>query len=69
MTAFIIGVILVMFLIILTLTKWLDEEKSKRKLAEQKVKAHEALQRIDEEIDNGGDVYLADQLRELQRDL
>ena len=39
----------------------------KRSEAEEKVKAHESLQRIDEDIANGDDVFINEQLREITR--
>lgn len=46
-----------------------SREKDKRSEAEEKVRAHEELQRINEDIANGGDVYLSEQLRKHTRDL
>lgn len=44
-----------------------QSERGKRSEAEEKVKAHEALQRIDEDIANGDDVFINEQLREITR--
>ncbi len=44
-----------------------QSERGKRSEAEKKVRAHEALQSIDEDIANGDDVYFNDQLREITR--
>lgn len=49
-------------------TAW-RREAEKRTEAEEKVKAHEALQEIDEDIANGGDGYINDQLLSVTRDL
>lgn len=45
------------------------KERSSRKDVEEKVRAHEELQRINDDIDNGDDVYLSEQLRKHTRDL
>lgn len=45
------------------------KERSIRKDIEEKVRAHEELQRINDDIDNGDDVYLSEQLRKHTRDL
>ena len=47
-------------------TAW-RREVEKRTEAEEKVKAHETLQQIDEDIANGGDVYINEQLRDITR--
>ncbi|AUR99419.1 TMhelix containing protein [Vibrio phage 1.265.O._10N.286.52.F6] len=44
-----------------------QSERGKRSEAEKKVKAHEALQRIDEDIANGGDEYISRILRDAIR--
>ncbi len=44
-----------------------QSERGKRSEAEEKVKAHEALQRIDEDIANGGDEYISRILRDAIR--
>lgn len=44
-----------------------QSERGKRSEAEEKVKAHEALQRIDEDIANGGDEYISRILRDATR--
>ncbi|AGN51404.1 hypothetical protein VPJG_00040 [Vibrio phage jenny 12G5] len=41
-----------------------QSERGKRSEAEEKVLAHEALQRINEDIANGGDEYISSILRE-----
>ena len=46
-----------------------QSERGKRSEAEEKVKAHEELQRIDGDIANGGDDYLSEQLLKHTRDL
>ena len=46
-----------------------QSERGKRSEAEEKVKAHEALQSIDEDITNGGDEYISQQLLKHTRDL
>ncbi|AUR88996.1 TMhelix containing protein [Vibrio phage 1.231.O._10N.261.49.F8] len=44
-----------------------QSERSKRSEAEEKVLAHEALQRVNEDIANGGDEYISSILRESTR--
>lgn len=44
-------------------------ERGKRSEAEKKVRAHEEIQSIDEDIANGGDEYLSEQLLKHTRDL
>ncbi len=46
-----------------------QSERGKRSEAEEKVKAHEALQRIDEDIAKGGDEEISQQLLKHTRDL
>ena len=58
------GFLLVLLVIFIMLWK---KEAEKRTEAEKKVKAHETLQQIDEDIANGGDVYINEQLREITR--
>ncbi len=62
--------------VVLTLTAALyfvynswQSERGKRSEAEEKVRAHEELQRVDEDITNGGDEYLSEQLLKHTRDL
>lgn len=45
------------------------KERQSAKQAESKVRAHEELQRINEDIANGGDEYISRILREHTRDL
>ena len=45
------------------------KERQSAKQAERKVKAHEELQRINEDIANGGDDYVTEQLRKYTRDV
>jgi preprotein translocase subunit YajC len=45
------------------------KERQSAKQAESKVRAHEELQRINEDIVNGNDEYIAEQLRKYTRDL
>ena len=45
------------------------KERQSAKQAEEKVKAHEELQRVNEDIISGGDGYIAEQLRKYTRDL
>lgn len=45
------------------------KERQSAKQAESRVKVHEALQRINEDIVNGGDEYIAEQLRKYTRDV
>lgn len=63
-----LGIVLIAFTAISFLGLWM-QEKSKRKDAEAKVRAHEALQRIESDIANGSDVYVTEQLRKYTRDL
>ena len=58
------GFLLVLLVIFIMLWK---KEAEKRTEAEKKVKAHETLQQIDEDIANGGDVYINEQLRDITR--
>ncbi len=44
-----------------------QSERGKRSEAEEKVLAHEALQQVDEDIANGDDVFINEQLREITR--
>jgi len=44
-----------------------QSERNKRSDAEEKVRAHELLQQVDEDIANGDDVFINDQLREITR--
>ena len=44
-----------------------QSERNKRSEAEEKVLAHEALQQVDEDIANGDDVFINEQLRQLTR--
>lgn len=45
------------------------KERQSAKQAESKVRAHEDLQRINEDIANGKDEYITEQLRKYTRDL
>ena len=63
------GIVLSLLLALYIVFKAWQRETEKRTEAEEKVLAHEALQKIDEDIANGGDDYIADQLREITRDL
>lgn len=47
---------------------WRSERDDKQD-AEAKVRAHNALQEINDDIASGGDVYLSEQLRKHTRDL
>lgn len=44
-----------------------QSERNKRSEAEEKVLAHEELQRVDEDIANGGDEYISSILRDATR--
>ncbi|AUR96166.1 TMhelix containing protein [Vibrio phage 1.216.O._10N.222.55.C12] len=44
-----------------------QSERSKRSEAEEKVLAHEALQRVNDDIANGDDVFINEQLRQITR--
>ncbi|CAM0055824.1 hypothetical protein VPHF89G1_0047 [Vibrio phage F89 g1] len=46
-----------------------QSERGKRSEAEEKVRAHEILQRVESDIANGGDEYISRILRENTRDL
>ena len=61
------GIVLSLLLALYIVFKAWQKEAEKRTEAEEKVLAHEALQKIDEDIANGGDDYIADQLREITR--
>ena len=61
------GVVLSLLLALYIVFKAWQREVEKRTEAEEKVLAHEALQKIDEDIANGGDDYITDQLREITR--
>lgn len=45
------------------------KERDKRKAIEKKVRAHELLQEIDDDIANGGDEYVAEQLLKYTRNV
>lgn len=62
----IVGFLLILLVIFMMLWK---KEAEKRTEVERKVKAHEALQKIDDDIADGGDVYINEQLRKITRDL
>ena len=61
------GIVLSLILALYIMFKAWQREAEKRTEAEEKVLAHEALQKIDEDIANGDDVYFNDQLREITR--
>ena len=63
------GVVLSLIVALYILFKSWQREVERRAEAEKKVKAHEMLQEIDEDIASGGDVYVNKQLREVTRDL
>lgn len=63
-----LGIVLIAFTAISFLSLWM-QEKSKRKDAEAKVRAHEELQRVESDVADGGDVYVTEQLRQITRDL
>ena len=67
MTELLGGIVLSLLLALYIVFKAWQKEAEKRTEAEEKVSAHEALQKIDEDIANGGDDYIADQLREITR--
>ena len=46
-----------------------QKEREKRSEVEEKVRAHEILQRVESDIANGGDEYISRILRENTRDL
>lgn len=45
------------------------KERQSAKQAERKVRAHELLQQVESDIASGGDEYIAEQLRQVTRDL
>lgn len=61
------GVVLSLIVALYILFKSWQREIERREEAEEKVLAHEALQKIDEDIANGGDKYISQQLREITR--
>ena len=67
MTELLGGIVLSLLLALYIVFKAWQKEAEKRTEAEEKVSAHEALQKIDEDIANGGDVYINEQLREITR--
>ena len=67
MTELLGGVVLSLIVALYIVFKAWQREAEKRTEAEEKVLAHEALQKIDEDIANGGDVYVNEQLREITR--
>ncbi len=67
MTELLGGIVLSLLLALYIVFKAWQKESEKRTEAEEKVSAHEALQKIDEDIANGGDVYINEQLREITR--
>ena len=44
-----------------------QSERGRRSEAEERVRVHELLQQVDEDIANGDDVFINDQLREITR--
>lgn len=62
------GVVLSLIVALYIAFKAWQREAEKRTEAEEKVLAHEALQKIDEDIASGGDVYVNDQLLDITRD-
>lgn len=61
------GIALSLLLALYVVFKAWQKEAEKRTEAEEKVKAHETLQEIDEDIASGGDVYVNKQLLEITR--
>lgn len=63
------GVLLIAVCALFSFFMLWQKEREKRKGVEEKVRAHELLQEIESDIANGGDVYVAEQLRKHTRDL
>jgi uncharacterized protein YpmB len=61
------GVVLTLIAALYFLYNSWQSERGKRSEAEEKVRAHEELQRIDEDIANGGDEYISSILRDATR--
>ena len=69
MTELLLGALLITVCALFSFFNLWRKERSSRKDIEEKVRAHEELQRINDDIDNGDDVYLSEQLRKYTRDL
>lgn len=63
------GVLVIGSFALLSMVILLFKEREERKDLEDRVRAHEELQRINEDIINGGDSYITEQLRKYQRDV
>lgn len=61
------GIVLTLSVALYFVYNSLQSERDKRSEAEEKVRAHELLQQVDEDIANGDDVFINDQLREITR--
>jgi hypothetical protein len=69
MTELLLGALLIALCALFSFFNLWRKERNSRKDIEEKVRAHEELQRINDDIDNGDDVYLSEQLRKHTRDL
>ena len=67
MTEILGGIVLSLVLALYIVFKAWQRDVKRLSEAEEKVSAHEALQKIDEDIASGGDVYVNEQLREITR--
>ena len=61
------GVVLSLILALYIVFKAWQRDAEKLTEAEEKVLAHEALQKVNNDIANGGDEYINNQLREITR--
>ena len=61
------GVVLSLILALYIVFKAWQRDADKLTEAEEKVLAHEALQKVNNDIANGGDEYINNQLREITR--
>lgn len=63
------GVVLALIAALYFIYNSWQSERDKRSEAEEKVLAHESLQQVNEDIANGDDVFINQQLREITRPL
>ncbi|AGN34331.1 hypothetical protein VPSG_00012 [Vibrio phage pYD38-B] len=63
------GVLVIGGFALLSMVVLLFKEREERKELEEKVRAHEELQRIESDIANGGDDYISNVLRKYTRDV